>query len=106
MRPVFRLLCYLLIAVAVVAAVVDATRSIGASRPTLTTIGESWDWAAPGSREAFAAWLADNANPSAGAPALATVSDWPTLVVAGVLAVLFAFWGRPPRRRRSRLTGT
>lgn len=105
MRPIFRFLCYAFLAITVFVAVIDATRTIGASTMTLTSVGESWDLVAPGSRLAFAALLADNANTNAGTSMLATVSQWPTLVVAGILTVLFAYWSRPPRRRRMRLTG-
>lgn len=105
MRPIFRLLCYVFLAITVFVAVIDATRTIGGSTTTLSSVGESWDLVAPGSRLALATLLADNTNANAGTTVLATVSGWPTLVVTGVLTVLFAFWSRPPRRRRMRLAG-
>ena len=48
-RFIFRLLSLLLLAVAVIAAVVDTSRSLAASKLTLTSLGKGWTDLAPAS---------------------------------------------------------
>ncbi|MBO6638695.1 MAG: hypothetical protein JJ920_09495 [Roseitalea sp.] len=101
-RFVFRTLAVICLALMVIIAVVDATRSIGASSVTLTPLSESWDAIAPGSRAASGQWLGEAIHPALADPVLATVTGWPTFAVFGALALVFALLGRKRRPRLSR----
>lgn len=92
------------LAILVIFAVVDAARSIGASAVLLTPLAESWDGAAPGTREALSGWLTNTVHPVLADPVLTTIADWPTVAVFGGLALFFGLIGQP-RQRRSRFVG-
>ncbi|WP_349363307.1 MAG: hypothetical protein ABL307_13995 [Roseitalea porphyridii] len=89
------------LALAVIFAVLDLTRSIGADAPVLTPLAESWDGIAPGTRESLADWLASTVHPFVGDPVLATFVTWPTFAVLAGLALMFGFLARLRRRKRS-----
>lgn len=102
-RFLLRALAVLFLAVTVIFAVVDVTRSVGASTLTMTPLADSWDGLAPGTREAFGAWLASALHPLLGDPVLATFAGWPTFIVSGGLALLLALAGGIRRRRKTRM---
>lgn len=98
MRFCFRVLALFALAVAVVLAVIDATRSVAASRLVMTPLAESWRNAAPETLEtargALGAWWWDTLA--------AAVLAQPGFVVFAVLAlVLYAIGHRPRRLRRA-----
>jgi hypothetical protein len=101
-RFVLRALAVFCLALMVIIAVVDATRSIGVSALTLTALAESWDAIAPGTRAAFGAWLAETVHPALADPLLTAIAGWPTFAVLGGLALIFALLGRKRRRRLSK----
>lgn len=86
----------------VIYAIVDLTRSIGASSIAVTPVVDLWDAIAPQSHVDFGQWLAERVHPMAADPVLSTLLGWPTVAVLAGLAILFALLGRK-RRRRSRL---
>lgn len=101
-RFFFRSVAVMCLAVAVIFAVVDVTQSIGASALVLTPLSQSWDFVAPGMRDALAAWLSSTVHPFFSDPVLATLVGWPTFAVFGGLALVLALFGRARRRRAFR----
>ena len=104
-RFTFRALAVMFLALMVIIAVVDATRSIGASALMLTSFGASWDSIAPGTRQSLAQWLAETVHPYLSTPVLATIASWPTLAVCAGLAAIFLFLSRERRKKYQGLTG-
>ena len=98
-RFLFRSIAVMCLAIAVIFAVVDAARSIGASTLVLTPLTDSWDSALPGTRIALGQWLNDSVHPIAADPVFTTIVTWPTVLIFGGLALLCGLLGRPPRRR-------
>ncbi|WP_152044512.1 hypothetical protein [Aureimonas psammosilenae] len=97
MRFLFNLLGGLLLAFALVFAVADIARSIADGVTRLTTLSEGA--AAIGLQP-----LGSEAGLSGGGLDLvATLSSGPAAIMLGLLALLFLFIGRPPRRRAGRL---
>jgi hypothetical protein len=98
-RFVFRILAVFAFAVAVMFAVIDATRSIGVSAPVVTPFVESFELAAPEMLEDLQAWLKGSAPGFVSNTLLASLLALPTFVVFAALAFLFWLIGRPPRPR-------
>ena len=98
-RFFFRALALLAFAIAVMFAVIDATRSIGVSEIVLTPFRESFELAAPAMLENLQAWLAQNAPAFVTDTVLATILDMPTFAVFIAIAFLFHVIGRKPHRR-------
>ncbi len=91
-----------LIAGALVALVVDATKSIAASRLEITSLGEGWGGVAPASLAALEAFVHDTIETATGAwiwsPIAEGVLALPTWIVLGALGFLLTWAGQ--RRRR------
>jgi len=98
-RFLFRALAVLAFAVAVMFAVIDATRSIGISAAVVTPFAESFELAAPQLLEDLGAWLAANTPDFVSDVLLASLLALPTFMVFAALAFLFWLIGRPPRPR-------
>ena len=101
-RFLFRVLAVLAFAIALMFAVIDATRSIGVSAVVFTPFSESFELAAPVLLENIRAWyaqLAQNAPEYVSADALASVLALPTFAVFAALAFVFYVFGRKPRPR-------
>ena len=100
-RFLFRLLAMVALSVAVIMAVLDATRSIAASGMVITPLGASWSAVAPdslallqASAQRYLAVLWD--------PLMLWVLSLPGFVVFAVLALLFYAIGRKPERNLGR----
>lgn len=99
MRALLRLLSMVALAVAVIAGVLDATRSIAAEALVMTPLGHSWESLSPATLEAFEtsvggvlpafAWDAA-VRPLLGVPGFA--------FFAGLALVLYVAGRRPSRR--------
>jgi hypothetical protein len=98
-RFLFRTLALLAFAIAVMFAVIDATRSIGAAALVTTPFQESFELVAPLLLENMRNWLAGNAPEFVTDPVLVTVLKLPTFAVFTVFAVLFYVIGRRPHRQ-------
>jgi hypothetical protein len=102
-RFIFRALAMLALAVAVILAVLDATRSIAASFVVTTPLAESWLAASPDSLQ----WLQAKAELyGIWAPVLTSVLALPGFAVFAALALLFYAIGRRPVGRRRRFAET
>ncbi len=101
-RFLFRVLAVFSLAVAVVMAVIDATRSIAASAWVATPLIESWQAFHPGSLAAAEEFTRDAMLPELWDPAAVTLLGAPGFAVFAALALLFYLVGRR-RERRGRL---
>ena len=101
-RFLFRLMATFALAVAVIMAVLDATRTIAASRLVLTPLGESWQAVSPSTLEELQSFIMDKAHPLVWNPVMVFILDQPGFVVFGVLAFLLYAIGHRPERRIGR----
>jgi hypothetical protein len=97
-RFVFRLLATVSLAVAVVLAVLDATRSVAASRLVLTPLGESWKAASPHTLE-NARLAVESRWPFLWDTAVAWLLAAPGAAMFALLALLLYAIGHRPERR-------
>jgi hypothetical protein len=100
-RFLFRLLATLSLAVAVIMAVLDATRSVAAGSLVTTPLGTSWLAVSPATLESTQAGVESWLHPALWDPAAIFILKMPGFVVFGVLALLLYAVGRRPRRRMS-----
>jgi hypothetical protein len=103
LRFLFRLVGMFTLAVAVIMAVLDVTRTIAASRLVVTPLNTSWITVAPDSLEAAQHFVQTRLYPLFWDPFLVAVLNLPGVVVFGVAAFLLYALGRK-RRRQGRLT--
>ncbi|MBO6717709.1 MAG: hypothetical protein JJ913_07120 [Rhizobiaceae bacterium] len=101
-RFVFRLLATFALAIAVVMAVLDATRSIAADAAVLTPLSESWRAVSPETFNAAEAAVSEVVAPYLWDPVVLTLLSAPGFAVFLVLAFLFYLVGRRPERRAGR----
>lgn len=94
-----RLLAMVMLAVAVILAVLDATRSIAADEVVLTPLGTSWNDVMPTLLGQVEMLIDSNLPAFALDPLFTGLLSAPGFAVFAVLAILFAFAGRPRRVR-------
>ena len=82
------------LAVAVVGAVLDLTRSVAASAPVATPLGESWLAVSPGTRALAEASVREGVAPFVWDGPVTWALALPTWVVFGALAALLLWLGR------------
>ncbi|MGI3125198.1 hypothetical protein [Nitratireductor sp. PBL-C9] len=97
-RLIFRILALFALAVAVVMAVIDATRSIAASALIITPLGESWFSVSPDTLNLSQALIQRYTFPVIWDPAIIYILTLPGWLVFAVLALLFHAIGY--RRKR------
>jgi hypothetical protein len=103
-RLVFRVLAMATLAVAVVLAVVDATRSVLADEIVLTPLGQTWYALSPDTLGLAQAAVQRHLHPAIWDPGAIWVLTMPGFAVTGVLALLFYAIGRRPARPAGRFT--
>ena|SRR5918995_1058213 len=103
LRLLFRLLAMLALAVAVIMAVLDATRTIAAEQLVLTPLATSWTTVSPDTLDAARSFVQSRMHPLFWDPVMVRILDLPGFVVFAALALLFHAIGRRPRRRSGRL---
>ena len=99
-RFLFRVLATLTLAAAVVLGVVDATRSVAASRLVTTPLRESWEAAFPGSLDSAQAFVQENVAGFLWDPVAVAILGQPGFAVLAVLAFLLYAAGRRSARPR------
>lgn len=97
-RLIFRILALFALAVAVVMAVIDATRSIAASALVVTPLGESWYSVSPDTLNLAQALIQRYTFPVIWDPVIIYILNLPGWLVFAVLALLFHAIGY--RRKR------
>jgi hypothetical protein len=84
-----------LLLLAMVAAVVDATKSLaGGGTWVVTPMGEQWQALNTDSLAATKAWVGTNLGPFVWDPVMTTILHAPTWVVFGILGVLLYWLGQ------------
>ena len=97
-RFIFRLLSLLLLAVAVIAAVVDTSRSLAASKLTLTSLGKGWTDLAPASLNWLLTFVQARLPAIFYDPAFLFLLAMPAAAVLAILAaVLYAIGAKRER---------
>ncbi|MER2534455.1 MAG: hypothetical protein ABTQ31_04740 [Rhizobiaceae bacterium] len=98
-RFLFRLAASVALAVAVIMAVIDTTRTVAAGRLVKTPLSASLEGAWPGTSEALRAFLTGHVHALAWNPVATFVIAQPGFAVFGVLAFLLYAVGRRRQRR-------
>ncbi|MGB8819045.1 MAG: hypothetical protein WCC66_14100 [Rhizobiaceae bacterium] len=88
MRFLFRLLALVFLSVAVIAAVVDASRSLAASTLVLTSLGKGWADFAPGSLAALQTFVQGRLPGAVYDPAFLFLMSMPAAAVLAILAAV------------------
>lgn len=101
-RFLFRLLATVALAIAVIMAVLDVTRTIAASALVLTPLGASWSGISPTGVQQFQNFIVENTHPLVWNPVMTFILGQPGFVVFAVMAFLFYAIGRRPQRRIGR----
>jgi hypothetical protein len=95
MLLLLRILGVWLLLLAMVAAVVDATKSLaGGGAWVVTPMGEQWRQLGPESLKAAQAWVVTTLGKFMWDPVIATILHAPTWVVFGILGVLLYWLGQ------------
>ena len=101
-RFFFRLLATVALAITVIMAVLDATRSVAGQDLVLTPLRTSWSAVSPDTLAAVEEIVRTNVHPLAWDPGALWVLHLPGFVVFAVLAFLLYAIGRRPQRRIGR----
>jgi hypothetical protein len=99
LRFLFRLLATISLAVAVIMAVLDATRTVAASQIVTTPLGTSWAAVSPDSLSAAEQFVRLRMYPPLWDSAIVPLLGLPGFVVFAILAFLLYAIGRRPARR-------
>ena len=95
-RFLFRCLSTMSLAVAVVMAVLDATRTVAAEALVMTPLGTSWAAISPDTMERTQAFVSGQISPEAWNPAALSVLALPGFIVFAALSLIFYLIGRKP----------
>lgn len=101
-RALLRLLSMIMLAIAVIMAVLDATRSIAASALVMTPLEASWMAVSPWTLAWTEAMIGERLPVFFLYTVMAGFLALPGFAVFGALALLFAIAGRQPTRTASR----
>ena len=99
LRFLFRLAAMVALSVAVIMAVLDATRSVAASALVMTPLNSSWLAVSPDTRAAFETFVRAKASPIIWDSGIAWVIAQPGFAVFAVAALLLYAIGYRRRRR-------
>jgi hypothetical protein len=97
-----RFLSLILLALAVVSAVLDVTRSIAASKVIVTSAGQTWSQFSLTSIQAAQGAIQGYVHPLVWDPVIQWILLWPTWLVLGLLSLCFYWLGRRRKRRLGR----
>lgn len=100
-RFLFRLLATVSLAVAVIMAVLDATRTVAAGSLVTTPLGASWLEVSPATLESARAAVETWLHPALWDPVAVSVLELPGFAVFALIAFLLYAVGRRRRRRIS-----
>ena len=99
MRLLLRLAGLACLSVAVIMAMLDATRSVAESALVATPLADSWTWASPGSMAATKAFVEDRLSAVLWDPLMTGLLALPGWLVFLLLAFVFHALGQPRARR-------
>lgn len=98
LRFLFRTLGVLCLALAIMFAVIDATKSLGVSKLVLTPLKVSWEQFGPQTFTSTMQWLGQNTSPFVNTTILENILAWPTFIIFVGFALLFHFIGYKRQR--------
>ncbi len=99
MRLLFRLLAMVALAIAVIMAVLDATRTVAASQLVMTPLATSWLAVSPETLNTVQEFVRAKIHPLVWDPVITGILNQSGFIVFGVLAfLLYAIGRKPPRR--------
>lgn len=101
-RFLFRLMATVSLAIAVIMAVLDLTRTIAAARLVVTPLGESWASVSPSTLASLEAVITGSMHPLVWDPVVVFILQQPGFVVFGAIAFLLYAIGHRPQRRIGR----
>lgn len=101
-KALLRLLSMVCLSVAVIMAVLDATRSIAAGGFVATPLLASWASVSPGTLEQARSTIAQSLSPLVWDPVVVSLLTLPGFVVFAILAGLLAVGGRRKRQHHGR----
>jgi hypothetical protein len=101
-RFLFRFLATVALAVAAIMAVLDATRTVAASKLVLTPLGEAWADTLPSLLVSTEQTVRNSIHPLAWDPVALFILGLPGFVVFGLLALALYAIGRKPQRHLGR----
>lgn len=102
-RALFRLMSMVALAVAVIMAVLDATRSVALDAVVMTPLGQSWASLSPSTLERLDQLVAESLPAFFHDPVLTGLLELPGFAVFAGLALIAGLLGRRPARRAGRL---
>jgi len=102
LRFLFRFLAMVSLAVAVVMAVLDATRTVAASALVMTPLGQSWLAVSPETLAATQRFIEATLHPLLWDPVVVNILKVPGFAVFGALALILYMIGYRPERRIGR----
>ena len=102
-KALLRLLSMILLAIAVIMAVLDATRSIAAGELVMTPLGTSWAALSPDSLGWFETWMTSSLPLFVWDPMMLALLGLPGFAVFAVLSMLVALAGRRRMRHGSHI---
>lgn len=106
LRFLFRFLSTVSLAVAVVMAVLDATRSVASSALVTTPLGRSWQAVSPDTLAATQKFIETTLHPLLWDPVALAILQLPGFVAFGLLALILYAVGYRPERRDGFATGS
>ncbi len=95
----FKAMALLFLAVAVITGILDITRSIADSTIIMTPLGQDWFNISPSTLNFSQAIVQRFVHPAIWDPGIQTILQWPTWLVAGILALFFGFIGRRKKQK-------
>ncbi len=101
-RFLFRLMATVSLAVAVIMAVLDVTRTIAAARLVMTPLSESWESVSPSTLQHAEAFIREHGHPLIWNPVMTFILAQPGFAVFAALAFLLYAIGHRPERRIGR----
>lgn len=102
LRFLFRLAAMVALAVSVIMAVLDVTRSVAASQIVMTPLKTSWNAVSPDTLAAAESFVREKVQPALWETVVSRVLDQPGFAVFAVLAFLLYAIGYRRRRRAGR----
>lgn len=102
LRFLFRFLATVSLAIAVIMAVLDATRTVAASALVMTPLGESWLSVSPDTMAAARKFTETSLHPLLWNPVMACILQMPGFAVFGALALILYVIGHRPARHVGR----
>jgi hypothetical protein len=88
-RFIFRLLAYVALSLSIIAAVLDAARSVGASQIVMTSLQNAWQSISPSSLALAETGIKTHFYPVLWDPLMLFVLETPTFIIFALIAFLF-----------------